>query len=149
VKKYIDPGNLIMSVHINGVCVPTTLIDLGAVINIMTAHIMKMLELTDLCPTPTVLESKNRSRIKMEGVMDNEIVSFELWEYPMDFMVLKIKSTDGGYHIILGRSWLANVNAFIGYKLGSMFISHGGDVKLYYLIPSCDVSHRIGGSPLI
>ena len=67
----------------------------------------------------------------------------------MDFMVMKIKSMDEGHHIILGRSWLANVNAFIGYKFGSMFISHGGDVKLYYLIPSCEVSHRIGGSPLV
>ena len=34
--KYLDPGSLVVDVHINGTMIPHTLIDLGAAINVMT-----------------------------------------------------------------------------------------------------------------
>lgn len=34
--KYLDPRSPIVYVHINGLIVPTTLIDVGATINVMT-----------------------------------------------------------------------------------------------------------------
>ena len=39
-QKYVDPGSPIVKTHINGVEIPNTLIDLGAVINIMSRQTM-------------------------------------------------------------------------------------------------------------
>jgi hypothetical protein len=104
----------LFQVHINGILVPNTLIDLGETINIMTKKTMEQLQLLNLRPTPTVLELVDQSKIKPEGVLDDIIVSLDSWEYPIDFMVLQPKSPSGGNPLILGRPWLATTNAFIG-----------------------------------
>lgn len=36
IPKYLDPRNLVVKTHINGIEIPNTLIDLGATINIMS-----------------------------------------------------------------------------------------------------------------
>lgn len=72
-KKCIDPRNLIVSVHIDEVFIPNTLIDLEVSINIMTAYTMKQLELTNFCATLIALDLTDRYRIKQEGFLDNVI----------------------------------------------------------------------------
>ena len=54
--KYRDPGNPTVIVHIDLVSISNTLVDLGAVINIMTSETLKLLGLKNLRPTPTILE---------------------------------------------------------------------------------------------
>eukprot|EP00253_Pinus_taeda_P025274 PITA_25274 len=54
--KYLDPGSLVVDVHINGTLIPHTLIDLGATINVMTKDTMIKLNLQgSLRKTTTVL----------------------------------------------------------------------------------------------
>lgn len=43
--KYLDPGSLLVEVHINGSVVPNTLIDLGVEINLMNRETMLKLNL--------------------------------------------------------------------------------------------------------
>ena len=43
--KYLDPGSPMVDVHIDGIIVPHTLIDLGASINLMTKETMIKLNL--------------------------------------------------------------------------------------------------------
>ena len=43
--KFLDPGSPVVDVHIDGVIVPNTLIDLGASINFMTKETMLKLNL--------------------------------------------------------------------------------------------------------
>jgi hypothetical protein len=43
VEKYQDPGNPIVSICINDVLVPNTLIELGVKINIMPRHTIEQL----------------------------------------------------------------------------------------------------------
>ena len=76
-----------------------------------------------------MLELADRSRIKLEGVLDDEIVSLDSWEYPIYFFVLQPKSTSGGHPIVLGRPWLATVDAFIGCRLGEMYLPWGDSFK--------------------
>ena len=61
-----------------------------------------------------MLELADRSKIKLEGVLDDETISIESWEYPVDFFILQPKSTSEGHHVVLGRPWLAIADAFIG-----------------------------------
>ena len=77
VDKYKDPGNPMVIVCIKGTYIPNTLIDLGAAINVMTLKMMRELNILNIRPTPTMLELVDRSKIKPEGVLDDEIVSIE------------------------------------------------------------------------
>lgn len=43
--KYLDLGSLVVDVHIDGIIVPHTLIDIGAAINVMTKDMMFKLNL--------------------------------------------------------------------------------------------------------
>lgn len=100
--------------YINGICVPNTLIDLGETITIMTIQTMEPLNFPNLHPTPTILELVDKSKIKPKVVLYDFIDSMDLWEYPIDFMVLQPKSPSRGHFVILGRPWLATAYDFIG-----------------------------------
>jgi hypothetical protein len=53
------------------------------------------------------------------------IVSIDYWEYPTDFLVLQPKSRFNEYPLILGRPWLATIDAYISYREGNMTITNG------------------------
>jgi ASC-1-like (ASCH) protein len=115
--------------------IPNTLIDLGAAINMMNLKTMRELNILNIRPTPIMLELADRSKIKLEGALDDEMVSIESWEYPFDFFILQPKSASGGHPIILGRPRLTTTNAFIGCKSGTIYISRGELVKQIKLYP--------------
>lgn len=54
IQKYLDPGSPIVKIHINGIEIPNTLIDLGAAINIMSKQVIDSLKLPNLQYTPTL-----------------------------------------------------------------------------------------------
>ena len=122
-EKYVDPGIPRVTTIINNIHIPNTLIDLGAAINVMTLETMKTLQLTNLQHTTIILELVDRSKLIPEGILEDIIVSLDSWEYLVDFLVLQPKSNLGGHPIILGRPWLATVDAFIGCRSGNMIIS--------------------------
>ena len=57
--------------------IPNVLVDLGATINVMTVETVRKLGLTNLRPTPTILELENRSNIKLEGILDDLVISVD------------------------------------------------------------------------
>eukprot|EP00253_Pinus_taeda_P035741 PITA_35741 len=134
-QKYVDLGSLIVKTHINGIEIPNTLIDLGAAINIMSRQTMEQLKLPKLLFTPTLLQLADRSVIKPYGVLEDISVSLDSWEYPVDFMILTPKSNLGGHPLILGRPWLATVDAFSSCRSGDMYISDGSSTKKFTLYP--------------
>jgi len=112
--KYLDPGSPVVDVHINGTIIPHTLIDLGATINVMTRDTMLKLNLQgSLRKTLTILQLADRSTMTPEGIVKDVLVSVDSWEYPADFLVLQPKAKLTGYPLILGRPWLATVDAYI------------------------------------
>eukprot|EP00253_Pinus_taeda_P005658 PITA_05658 len=135
VEKYIDPSIPMVTISINNFLVPNTLIDLGAAINVMTIETMKTLHLNNIRSTSTILELADRSKVVLEGILEDIIVSLDSWEYPVDFLILQPKANLGGHPLILGRPWLATADAFIGCRLGSMIISHGDERKHIALYP--------------
>ena len=66
------------------------LVDLGETINVMTIETVRKLGLTNLRPTPTVLELVDRSTIKPKGILDDLVILVDTWEYPADFLVLQL-----------------------------------------------------------
>ena len=55
ISKYFDLGSPVVNVIINGQPIKNALIDLGAIINIMTKDTMKKLNIEGLRATPTIL----------------------------------------------------------------------------------------------
>eukprot|EP00253_Pinus_taeda_P015639 PITA_15639 len=134
--KYLDPGNPVVDVHINGTIIPHTLIDLGAAINVMTRDTMLKLNLqSSLRKTSTVLQLADCSTVTPEGIVEDVLVSVDSWEYPADFLVLQPKEKLTGYPLILGRPWLATIDAYINCRAGSMTIKNGPMSKQLVLYP--------------
>lgn len=124
-EKYIDPRNWVIFVQRGGILAPNVLIDQGAAINAMTRKTMDQIGLVHICPTPIVRELVDRSKIKLEGVLDDVVVSIDSWEYHANFIFLQAKNLVGGHPLILGRPWLATIDAYSRCHFGDMYISHG------------------------
>jgi len=68
----------------------------------MARKIMQALGLTGLREIPTILQLVDRSTIKPWGILEYVVISMDLWEYPVDFMVLQSKTSLVEYPLILG-----------------------------------------------
>eukprot|EP00253_Pinus_taeda_P024641 PITA_24641 len=138
--KYEDPGNPIVTVQMYGQTLSNALVDLGAAINILTTTTCQKLGITSVEPTSTLLELADRSVVRPEGTLHDVMVSVDSWEYPTDFLIINPKTRLDGHPLILGRSWLATVDAYIGCRQGNMIITKGVDIKNLVLYPSVQPS---------
>jgi len=94
--KYGDPGHPTVTIQVGKTIVSKFLVDLGAAINIMTLETAQLLQLKNVIrETPTILKLADRSTIKLEGVIQDVIISIESWNYPADFVVLQTKKDWG------------------------------------------------------
>ena len=88
-----------------------------------------------LRPTPTILELADKTKVILEGILDDIIVTLASWEYSIEFIVIHSKDPTKGHPVILGRPWLATSNAFIGCREGEMTISNGLSMKKLTIYP--------------
>lgn len=102
IPKYVDPESPVIQVSIGKITIPNTLMDLGAAINVMTNETKTKLSLEGLRPTPIVLQMVDRSLVKLEGVIEDVVLSIDSWDFPTDCMILQPKVKLGGYPLILG-----------------------------------------------
>ena len=77
VTKYDNPGNPTVTVQIGHTQIPNVLVYLGAAINVMKIETVRKLGITNLRPTPTILELEDRSTIKPKGILDNLVISVD------------------------------------------------------------------------
>ena len=138
--KYEDPGNPIVNIQIYGQTFSNALVDLGAAINILTTTTCQKLGITSVEPTSTLLELADRSVVRPEGTLHDVMVSIDSWEYPTDFLIINPKSRLDGHPLILGRPWLATVDAYIGCRQGNMTITGGANIKNLALHPPAQPS---------
>jgi hypothetical protein len=81
------------------------------------------------------LELPDKTRVIPKGILDDVMVNLASWEYPIDFLVIHSKDLAKGHPIILGRPWLATVNAFICYREGEMTILNGLSIQEAHHLP--------------
>lgn len=67
--------------------------------------------------------------------MDHVMVPIDSWEYPAYLLVIQPKVKLTGYPLILGRPWLATIDAYISYRVGNMTIKNGHISKQLVLYP--------------
>ena len=133
--KYSIPGRPVVNVQINNTLITQTLIYLGVFIHVMMCETKESLGLNGLRETPTLLQIANRSTRKLEGIMEDIVISIHLLEYLTNFMILQPKDSSGGYILILGRPWLATTDSYTDCRSRNMTISHGNYTKILILYP--------------
>jgi hypothetical protein len=83
-----------------------------------------------------MLELADRFMVKPTDTLQDVAISVNSWEYPTDFLVISPRSRLDGHPLILGRSWLATTDAYIGCRAGNMTIAKRSAIKNLDLYPS-------------
>jgi hypothetical protein len=142
--KYNDPGNPVVTIEINGISLPNTLIDLGAAINVMPFETMQKLQINHLIPNQTMIELADNAVISPAGCLDDVKVTLDSWEYLVDFLVIYSKSSSKpGHPVVLGHPWLATAYAFINFRSGEMSISNDTHSQKLVLFPPVQPAQEI------
>lgn len=71
-----------------------------------------------------MLQLDDWSTIKTHGIVEDILVVVNQWEYPIDFMVVKVNTNMADYPNILDHLWLAIIDAYIKCRIGNMTISN-------------------------
>ncbi|RVW79460.1 hypothetical protein CK203_050033 [Vitis vinifera] len=115
------------------------LLDLGASVNLLPYSVYKQLGLGELKPTSITLSLADRSVKIPMGVIEDVLVQFDNFYYPIDFVVLDTDPTvkeANSVPIILGRSFLATLNAIINCRNGLMQLTFGNmtlELNIFYM----------------
>jgi hypothetical protein len=133
--KYVDPGNPIVTVQIQGYSFPNTLVYLGVSINILTMETCNTLGFNSFEPTTIMLFLADRSIVQSVGTLHDIAIFVNSWEYLTDFLIINPRSGLEGHPLILGRPWLAIADVYIGYQIGNMTITRGCITKNLILYP--------------
>ena len=137
--KYKDPGCPIISVNIGGISVEKALLDLGASVNLLSYSMYKQLGLGELKPTSITLSLADRSIKIPKGTIKDILIQVDIFYYPVDFVVLDTEPVAVGANhvaIILGRPFLATLNALINCRNGVMQLTFGNmtlELNIFHL----------------
>ena len=137
--KYKDPGFPTISVNIRGTCAEKALLDFGASVNLLPYSVYKQLGLGELKPATITLALSERSVKIPKGTVKDVLVQIDKFYYPMDFIILDIEPVfvRANYvPIILGRPFLATLNAIINFRNGVMQLTFGNmtlELNIFHL----------------
>ncbi|GAV67328.1 LOW QUALITY PROTEIN: hypothetical protein CFOL_v3_10834, partial [Cephalotus follicularis] len=122
-----DPGAPLISCKIGNLLIDRELLDLGTSINILPSSVYDHFRFGELKPAEVTLQLVDRSLKILKGFIEGVLVKVDELYFPVDFLVLDMETHTNGkaQSIILGRPFLATVNACINCRYGAMDISFG------------------------
>ena len=119
--------------------VEKALLDLGASVNQLPYSVYKELGLKGLKPTTITSSLADRLMKIPKGIVEDILVNVDKFYYSIDFVVLDIELLIVGANyvpIILGRPFLATLNAIINCQNGVMQLTFGNmtlDLNIFHL----------------
>ncbi|GJR14309.1 retrovirus-related pol polyprotein from transposon 297 family protein [Tanacetum coccineum] len=125
--KFKDLRAPLISIMVGNIAIKRDLLDLGASINILPASLVDKYDLGTLRKTDTIISLADRSTKIPKGILEDVIVKVYDFYYPVDFFVMDTESPyqDVQPTIILGRPFLATIDARINCRTGAMDIAFG------------------------
>ncbi|CAN6483516.1 unnamed protein product [Victoria cruziana] len=126
--KLEDPGAPIIPCVLRHIRVERAFLDLRASVNILPGFFYDVFGLEGLRPTSMTIQMADRSVKAPRGVFADVLLKIESFIFPVDFVVLDMEGVDTKYQtpIILGRPFLATLNACINCRTGVLEISFAG-----------------------
>ncbi|GKA36459.1 putative nucleotidyltransferase, ribonuclease H [Tanacetum coccineum] len=125
--KFKDPRAPLILVVVGNIAIKKALLDLSASINILPASLVDKYDLRTLHKTDTIISFADRSTKIPRGILEDVIVKVDDFYYPVDFFVMDTESPykDVQPTIILGRPFLATIDARINCRTSAMNITFG------------------------
>ena len=124
--KMKDPGSFIIPCSIGKYEFKKALCDSGASINLMPLSVVQRLCLGELTPTVITLQMADRSRAQPEGILEDVLVKFGKFVFPVDFVVMHMEE-DTQVPLLLGRPFLATGAALIDIQKGELTLRVGDE----------------------
>ncbi|RVW83432.1 hypothetical protein CK203_051740 [Vitis vinifera] len=137
--KFLKDLCTIKEVMIGRKVVEKALLDLGASVNLLPYSVYKQLGLGELKPTSITLSLADRPVKIPRGIIEDVLVQVDNFYYPVDFVVLDTDPLvkEANYvPIILGRPFLATLNAIINCRNGLMQLTFGNmtlELNIFYM----------------
>ncbi|KAH7424816.1 hypothetical protein KP509_11G026300 [Ceratopteris richardii] len=122
ITTQVDSNAPAVTVEINGYAVPCAQLDSRAVVNLMTEYMMKALGLTRLEDTPMSLRMADQTQVKPAGLMRNVQTIVGGIEFSIDYLVVRPRSTETAFSILLGRPWLMQADYVHDWRTGFITI---------------------------
>nr|GEW74578.1 hypothetical protein [Tanacetum cinerariifolium] len=129
--KFKDHRAPLISVVVGNITIKKVLLDLDASINILPASLVDKYDLGTLRKTDTIISLADRSTKIPRGTLEDVIVKLDDFYYPVDFFVMDTESPYKGVqpNIILGRPFLATIDARINCRISAMDIAFGEELS--------------------
>ncbi|GJR43762.1 putative nucleotidyltransferase, ribonuclease H [Tanacetum coccineum] len=148
--KFKDPRAPLILVVMGNIAINKALIDLDASINILHASLTDKCDLGTIHKIDTIISLADRSTKIPKGILEDVIVKVDNFYYPVDFFVMDTESPykDVQPTIILGRPFLATIDAKINYQTGAMDITFGNkklrlNVFIYVNSPTMNECYQV------
>ncbi|KAH7307756.1 hypothetical protein KP509_22G075800 [Ceratopteris richardii] len=123
VTLYIGTLLKSVTVKIKGYAVPGAQLDSGAAINLMIEYMMKALGLNHMEETPMSLRMADQTQVKPAGLLKNVSTVVGGLEFKVDYLIVRPRTSETTFSILLGRPWLMQANCVDDWRTG--FISIG------------------------
>ena len=137
--KYKDPGCPTIPYVIGNTHIDKALLDLGASVNLVPYSVYQQLGVGELKPTRCTLQLADRSVKIPKGEVEDVLIKVGEFIFPVDFIVLEtqpVSNLKSQIPVILGRPFLATLNALINCRTGQMKLSFGNmtvDLNIFNL----------------
>ncbi|CAN6677320.1 unnamed protein product [Malus baccata var. baccata] len=136
--KCKDPGSFTILCVIGNTRFKSTMLDLGASINVMPYSIYVSMNLGELKHDGVIIQLADRSNAYPKGVLEDVLVQVDHLVFPADFYVLEMDESDHApsLPILLGRSFMKTARTKIDVYSGTLSMEFDGEVVNFNLSDS-------------
>ncbi|CAN6567568.1 unnamed protein product [Malus baccata var. baccata] len=136
--KCKDPGSFTIPCVIGNTRFESTMLDLGASINVMPYSIYASMNLGALKNDGVIIQLADRSNAYPKGVLEDVLVQVNNLVFPADFYVLEMDESDHApsLPILLGRPFMKTARTKIDVYSGTLSMEFDGDVVNFNLSDS-------------
>nr|KYP75993.1 hypothetical protein KK1_020211 [Cajanus cajan] len=117
--KSKDPGSFTLPVTIGSLAIRKTLLDLGAIINLMPLSMLQRIGDLEVKPTRMTLQLADRSVKYPHGIVEDVMVQVDRFLFPVDFVVMDIEE-EIDVPLILGRPFMKTARVLIDVDDGKL-----------------------------
>ncbi|KAH7432536.1 hypothetical protein KP509_07G026700 [Ceratopteris richardii] len=143
IMTQVDSNAPVVTVEINEYAVPGVQLDSGAAVNLMTEYMMKGLGLTQLENTPMSLRMADQTQVKPAGLIRNVQTIVGGIEFSVDYLVVRPRSTETTFSILLGRPWLMQADCVHDWRTGFITIGPKTDRIQMQVTPKEDAKKTV------
>ncbi|XP_073129703.1 uncharacterized protein [Henckelia pumila] len=137
--KCKDPGIFSIPCKIGDVQLDTTMLDLGASINVMPYSVYASLNLVSLNETDIVIQMDDRSTIFPRGLLEDVLVQVGELVFPADFYILDMKNNELNSPILLGRPFLKTSKSVIDVDNGTLTMEFDGKIAKFNIFDALKI----------